>query len=324
VSESGKLRSPDGHLLWEHPVAPTSQSSSSIPELEWPVVADLDGDGKPEVIVPYHNARFEKHGWVGIEVLDGATGQSRWRQRLSRGYRGAAENIPIAHFVVGPDLDGDGCREIFTAALIDEASSDQPQRLTRWLVVAATSGADGRLLWRKLLPVDRDCYRLGPLRWASAGADGRPQLAVSIIGTQVNWLRKETKGTVAQTVLFASADGNLEHRWRGVSRVDTADFDGDGISDLYCLRLETEKSGELYGLRGGLPETRRLGIWQPAVTSWPHEDGQRAPCACFGSGPWRGCGKNSMTRSDAFPTTFKGTGRHPRPTSEPTTLYAKF
>src|SRR5262249_49853864 len=153
----------DGRVLWEHPVAPTSQSSSSIPEIEWPVVADLDGDGKPEVIVPYHNARLEKNGWVGIEVLDGATGQSRWLSRLSRGYRGAAENIPIAHFVVGPDLDGDGCRDLFTAALIQEPSLDQ-NRLTCWLVVAASSGADGRLLWRKRLPVDWDSYSLGSLR----------------------------------------------------------------------------------------------------------------------------------------------------------------
>jgi outer membrane protein assembly factor BamB/tRNA A-37 threonylcarbamoyl transferase component Bud32 len=263
-----------GRPLWEHPMSPTSQSSSRIPELEWPVVADLDGDGKPEVIIPYHNARLEKNGWVGIEVLEGATGQSRWRSRLSRGYRGAAEYIPIAHFVVGPDLDGDGCRDIFTAALIDEASSDQTQRLSRWLVVAANSGADGRILWRSLRPVDGDAQGLGPLRWGLAGADGRPQLAVSLLGQQIDWLRNETKGTVAQTLLFSSSDGKLEHHWRGVSRVDAADFNGDGIPDLYSLRLDTEHFGKLYGLRGGTPETRQLGTWQPAVTGRPHEDGQ--------------------------------------------------
>src|SRR5262249_30072844 len=60
----------------------------------------------------------------------------------------------------------------------------------------------------------------------------------------------------------------------GVSRVDAADFNGDGIPDLYSLRLDTEHSGKLYGLRGGPPETRQLGTWQPAVTGRPHQDGQ--------------------------------------------------
>jgi outer membrane protein assembly factor BamB/tRNA A-37 threonylcarbamoyl transferase component Bud32 len=265
----------DGQPLWEHSVAPISQSSGSLPELEWPVVADLDGDGKPEVIVPYHNASLEQNGWVGIEVLDGATGQSRWRSRLSRGYRGAAEYTPIAHFAVGPDLDGDGCRDIFTAALIEERSDDPLHRLTRRLVVAASSGANGRLLWRKQLPLDQGSFGLSPLRWASSGADGRSQLAVSIIGTKVDYLRRETQvQRVAQTLLFSAADGRLQQRWRGVSRVETADFHGDGIPDLYCLRFETEKSAKLYGIRGDLPESRRLGTWQPAITGRPQEDGQ--------------------------------------------------
>jgi outer membrane protein assembly factor BamB/tRNA A-37 threonylcarbamoyl transferase component Bud32 len=305
---------PDGRPLWEHLVGATSLSRSRVPELEWPLVTDLDGKGKPVVIVPYHNAHVGKNGWVGLEVLDGATGQSHWRSRLSQGYRGAAEYCPVAHFVVGPDLDGDGCRDIFTAALIDEPASDQPRRLTRRLVVAANSGADGRLLWRKLLPVDQDLYHVGPLRWASAGADGRHHLAVSMIGAQVDWLRKETKGTVAQTLLFASATGKLEHRWRGVSHMDTADFNGDGIPDLYGLRLETEQSGKLYALRGDLPETRRLGTWQPAITGRPHEDGQTLhvmPPLPHGD-----------LDGDGIPDTIVFHPRHWADTDQPPALYA--
>src|SRR5262249_33139141 len=86
--------SPDTGTVWQHPVTQTGMTSGRpSPEFTWPVVADLDGDGRPEVVVPYSNGHEGwDHGWVGVEVLDGATGQSRWRRRLARAYGGSAES----------------------------------------------------------------------------------------------------------------------------------------------------------------------------------------------------------------------------------------
>jgi hypothetical protein len=165
-------------MVWQHQVVQTSRSRSSPPpELTWPVVEDLDGDGKPEVLVPY-NSGWE-NGWVGVEVLDGATGQSRWRTRLARAWGGSAESNGIAHLVAGPDLDGDGHREVFSAALVSGRTFG-PEEKALFLQVAAVSGADGRVLWQDVRPVSGDAFwdsaRLAPLRWCQPGADGRPQL----------------------------------------------------------------------------------------------------------------------------------------------------
>jgi hypothetical protein len=75
---------PEAGSVWQHRVVgPSMEGVYSSREFTWPVVADLDGDGNPEVLVPYSNAA-NPNGWVGVEVLDGATGQRRWRRRLAR------------------------------------------------------------------------------------------------------------------------------------------------------------------------------------------------------------------------------------------------
>jgi tRNA A-37 threonylcarbamoyl transferase component Bud32/outer membrane protein assembly factor BamB len=81
-----------------------------------PLLIDLDGDGKAEVIVP------DERGTIA--VLDGSTGEVRWRNTvaINRGSPSAARVL------VGPDLDGDGCRDLFTANDVCELSSPDPGR----------------------------------------------------------------------------------------------------------------------------------------------------------------------------------------------------
>jgi tRNA A-37 threonylcarbamoyl transferase component Bud32 len=69
-----------GSPLWEHQVEQMAYGGSrAMPPMTWPVVTDLDGDGKPAILVPYGNGREQgQGGWVGVETLDAATGQSRW------------------------------------------------------------------------------------------------------------------------------------------------------------------------------------------------------------------------------------------------------
>jgi outer membrane protein assembly factor BamB len=248
------------------------------------VVGDLDGDGKAEIMVPYGNAPdFWLAGWVGLEVLDGVTGQSRWRQRLSRGSGGSNEADGVAHFLVGPDLDGDGHREVFTAALLAPSTFDPEVTSStkgNWLLVAASSGADGRLLWRTLRRMedaDHDLRSTVRLQWCPAGADGWPRLMVSLVAWQTDWRSKgddfsyggwsgSTRFSVhAHNLIFSATDGKLQQTLPDLHEVNTADFNGDGLPETYGLRLdETGLAGKLHVLRGDPPERwRRLGTWMP-------------------------------------------------------------
>jgi outer membrane protein assembly factor BamB len=84
-----------------------------------PLLIDLDGHGKAEVIVP------DERGTIA--VLDGTTGEVRWQSTvaINRGSPSAARVL------VGPDLDGDGCRDLFTANDVCLLSSPDPRRLPK-------------------------------------------------------------------------------------------------------------------------------------------------------------------------------------------------
>jgi tRNA A-37 threonylcarbamoyl transferase component Bud32 len=293
-----------GSRLWEHQVKRLANwGTSPIPSITWPVVKDLAGDGKPAILVPYNNYREPPQvGWVGIEVLDGATGQSRWRRPLCRAWGGSGEPGCMAHFLPGPDLDGDGYRELFTAALIDGRTFDEQARDKKWLFAAACSGRDGRVLWQTLQPVERtnSAPRLEPLRWGPQGSDGRACLMIGFDGSgpqevpSVSAIRDNPR----QTLLFSASTGRLEHRWPGIIQAGTAPLTGDGLADVFGLSTESqqspklhvidasnelqevssEKSVRLHVLRGGLPVSGQwLGAWQP---SFPGTSGNAPEPIC--------------------------------------------
>jgi serine/threonine protein kinase/outer membrane protein assembly factor BamB len=275
--------SPDTGTVWQHPVAQTSNYRRSLlPDFTWPVVEDLDGDGRPEVLVPYSNWDGGwDNGWVGVEVLDGATGQSRWQRRLARAYGGAAESNGIAHLIVGPDLDGDGHRDIFTAALVRGDTFGQAPN-TRFLQVAAVSGADGRVFWQDVRPVSEDAFwdnaHLAPLRWCQPGADGRPQLLAAFSGYRFDRKRPQlnlsAKDLVVRAWLYSAGTGQLAHTLPGFVHVETADLDGDGIPDFLGLHpRDPDQPTTLHAFRGSPPESwRRLGTWYPAFAGSSEED----------------------------------------------------
>jgi outer membrane protein assembly factor BamB len=281
--------SPDAGTVWQHLVVQTGMTSGwPSPEFTWPVVADLDGDGRPEVLVPYSNGHESwNNGWVGVEVLDGVTGQSRWRRRLARAYGGSAESNGIAHLIVGPDLDGDGHRDLFTAALVRGNTFGQAPN-TRFLQVAAVSGADGRVFWQDVRPVSEDAFwdatYLAPLRWCQPGADGRPQLLAAFSGHRFDRKRPRqdirAKDLVARAWLYSAGTGLLAHLLPGFAHVETADLDGDGIPDLLGLRpRDADQPTRLHAFRGSPPESwRRLGTWYPAFAGSSEEDPRTACC----------------------------------------------
>jgi tRNA A-37 threonylcarbamoyl transferase component Bud32/outer membrane protein assembly factor BamB len=271
---------PEAGTAWQHTVGQTATSHGSLsPEFTWPVVADLDGDGKPAILVPY--SWHGDNGWVGVEVLDGATGRSRWRRALMHAYGGSAENNGIAHIVAGPDVNGDGHRDVFTAALVRGRTFGQSE--TRlFLQRAAVSGADGRVLWQDVRPVSEDTHwsfeRLGPLRWCQPGADGRPLLLASFLGYRLDSRTPQqdlgTRNLVARAWLYSAGTGKVAHTLPGFLSLESADLDGDGIPDLYGVHPhDPNQPTKLHAFRGNPPENwRRPGTWYPTFAGNSEED----------------------------------------------------
>ena len=102
--------------LWEVPLPgvaePPKANARAEPQFDWPLVIDLDGKGMPAVVVPFFDYAS---GASGLEVLEGASGKSRWRQSLSCAVKNWRHPQPD-RIVVGPDLDGDGFHELFAAS----------------------------------------------------------------------------------------------------------------------------------------------------------------------------------------------------------------
>ena len=69
------------------------------------MIAGLDGDGRPEIVVPAIRSGPERT--IGLGVLEGATGRQRWYRDLDI----TASELKAERFLDGPALDGDGFRE---------------------------------------------------------------------------------------------------------------------------------------------------------------------------------------------------------------------
>ncbi|MEX0818236.1 MAG: hypothetical protein WD070_01545, partial [Pirellulaceae bacterium] len=97
--------------LWQREIEASEPRQDDLiaPIPEWPLVTDLDGDGVTEVIVPDASAQndWSSPPWGRLAVLDGHTGQPRWHRQLFN------VDQQLHWFVDGPDIDGDGVREIF-------------------------------------------------------------------------------------------------------------------------------------------------------------------------------------------------------------------
>jgi hypothetical protein len=199
--------SPQGWRLEVLPLA----AAAALPAtrqggLHWPFVVDLQGNGSREVVVPFQRkpGAGDHPTETGIRVLDAASGQTRWERRLWLADWYDMENFkfdiwgedrhagrlvsPAMRFIVGPDLDGDGYRELFVASL-GEDRADRTGECS--LYVDALSGQDGRPLWWWRQPKavldrrnprnrERSILLIGPLSWWQRGPDGWPQLLVSV------------------------------------------------------------------------------------------------------------------------------------------------
>jgi outer membrane protein assembly factor BamB len=244
------LALPDGAVRWERAFsfAPQWQSQKlKNRRRHFHVVADLDGDSRPEIILSGGWRSLRGGSRVGFDLVDGKSGSNRWHRLVwARDFFGSLWNVD--QFVVGPDLDGDGHRELFAAwDGYDEAAAKHG------LFVGALSGATGAMLWRT--------HQVGvgaasALAWWHAGADGWPLLLVSA---------QRATGAQRITLAVGAAAGRLEHTLPDVAEPRVADFDGDGIFDLFYT-VSPQGAPRNLVVKGTAPDGwRRLGDWRAAA-----------------------------------------------------------
>ena len=212
------------------------------------LAADLNGQGRADVVRAVHeqSAGSEKKSPFGrpsLEVLDGCTGRRRWLQQLTDGRLPTDMDV---RFIVGPDLDGDGWRELFVA------SRGDADGLGACVDVIALSGADGRPLWRwrqRVAEPQSEPDPGGPPKWWQTGPDGWPLLLVPI---------RYGPGGQPTTFVLSAGTGRLVHVLRDVVQPEVADFNGDGIPDL-CYTVAPQGAPRLMVLQGTPPEPWRQG-----------------------------------------------------------------
>jgi hypothetical protein len=249
-----------GRLLWETGMT-TSYQSPYDATPGWPVIADLDGDKRSEIMVPDAGSLPPADGYRGICAIDGVTGKTRWVRAMRPENKGTDG---LTEIVLAPDLDHDGVRDLITSSFFlgrqltsnHNGAPPVPERV----YVDAISGKDGHPLWwwNRDNPTDRNVPIL-PLLWWGRGPDGWPLLAVPLAGPPLLMGNPGSGGTAIVINLEASS-GREVSTALGLANASAADLNGDGLGDLWG-----QANGQLRAFRGEPPEAwRALGRYFPA------------------------------------------------------------
>ncbi|MFA6984719.1 MAG: Ig-like domain-containing protein [Arenimonas sp.] len=225
----------DGSVLWRR-----GGLDGRVPYARTPTIADLDGDGKPEVI-------------VGTYVLSN-TGHVRWRMRLDAYGKNAAFYSGVVSVA---DLDGDGKQEVIAggaaynsdgillwrnpnvadgySAVGDVVSDSRPEivvvHIGRLYVVDST----GALLWSVPLPGGGEG---GAPTLADMDGDGELEIGVAAAS-------RYTAFNADGSILWSSPTQDLTSRSTGST---VFDLEGDGEAEVL---YNDEQSLRIYRGRDG-------------------------------------------------------------------------
>jgi predicted Ser/Thr protein kinase len=243
----------DASVLWQRDlvVSWSERPRWHLAPAAWPVVEDLDGNGRCDLLVPDGTSEWQARGrdaapWGELVRLDGATGEVRWRRRIR-----CLDQL-VDRFTVGPDVDGDGTPDVYSAVFWGDRGD---------VYVDVTSGADGRPLSWMHCPATvawpaTDTQMLGPLFWWSADREASPLLAV----TTTDGGTSEISFSVA---CFSVQRGERVHLATGLGYLEMADLDGDGVDEL--LSFQTRDRQEMIDYGGKLSAFRGY-----AGVAWRH------------------------------------------------------
>jgi hypothetical protein len=259
---SGATRRP----LWTVTVRGAYALNAFAVTPEWPLVADLDRDGRAEVAVPDWRRFPPSGGYRGVALLDGATGRARWSQPL-RPWTDGSQGLD--HLAVAPDLDGDGVRDVVAVSRFHGRDSyynptQRPAEPPR-VYVDALSGRGGQTLWWWRRALEDGTAQVGAPRWWGRGPDGGPLLAIPVGGNLRDSPvqespRSDPRDEPPNVHVLTAASGREVHTIAGLSWPRAADLDGDGLDDLWGMA-----AGQLRAFRGEAPEAwRALGEARPA------------------------------------------------------------
>ena len=232
---------------------------------ECSLAADLDADGRAEIVVADTGAMPPLAGERGVRLIDGATGKSRWRVAL-RPENNAEDGVSF--LLEAPDLDGDGVRDVIAVSRYvgrsrAPARGERPLEPQR-VFVDALSGKGGRRLWFWHVDLAAGVdTRVGAPFWWSRGPDGWPLLALPLGGKSLFGglaFPRFERAEKPVVHLVEATTGRLRHSVLGLEQAAIADLNGDGLADLWG-----EVDGELRAFRGEVPEAwRALGRFDPA------------------------------------------------------------
>lgn len=163
-----------------------------------PAVADVDGDGSPEVVVVTRRGR--------LVVVDGATGEVQ-------GSVDGLELTPSAGVVLG-DVEGDGTWEVFVADVATSLQNGAVHRLT----------ADGALVWSRSIDTVGVLQHVFP-SLADLDADGVPEV---VAGRAV----VAADGALVGSGAYGAGASRLGDEGYGGAASLPVDLDGDGAWEV--------------------------------------------------------------------------------------------
>jgi outer membrane protein assembly factor BamB len=259
-----------GRTLWEQtwpgvpePADPRETFWPHEHQPDWPLVADLDGDGRPVVVVrqavfqedfsySFHRSKETPPvECMDLLALDGQTGRLRWQRRLGRA-RKRWDQPSWLRLLVGPVIDAQ--RPLIAVSTL--VRWHPRVNMPRELYVDALSGRTGESLWWMRRPLRTNEGENDPSgkvarpSWWAADPKGPPLLVVPLV---------EALGTGKQTLVL-DLDGRLLHTVPGLFRAEAVDLDGDGREELLGL-----------GVEDTVRERRRswsvIAGWAPAVVA---------------------------------------------------------